>query len=167
MSAQDEIATVQPPLISRNMGVFLFAMILANVGGNMYQPLLPLYLKDLGAGVTQIGLFFTLSQLIPLALQILGGWISDTVGRLRAIAFGSLAGVLAYMTLILSPSWEWLLLGSAFIIGGALGTSFDAYIAENSQVSSRSEFWNNAGVIYDCWGDRAGTGGTAGGCPGI
>jgi len=150
MSARDDKGTAQPPLISRNMYVFLFAMILANIGGNMYQPLLPLYLKNLGAGVTQIGLFFTLSQLIPLALQILGGWISDTVGRLRAIAFGSLAGVLAYMTLILSPSWEWLLLGSAFSsIGGALvAPSFDAFIAENSQASSRARVFGITQALF-------------------
>jgi len=150
MSAPDDIVTVQPPLISRNMYVFLFAMILANMGGNMYQPLLPLYLKDMGASVTQIGLFFTLSQLIPLALQILGGWISDTVGRLRAIAFGSLAGVLAYMTLIISPSWEWLLLGSAFAaIGGALvAPSFDAFIAENSQAVSRARVFGITQALF-------------------
>lgn len=116
----------------------------------MYQPLLPLYLKDLGAGVTQIGLFFTLSQVIPLALQILGGWISDTVGRLRAIAFGSLAGVLAYITLILSPTWHWLLLGSAFSsIGGALvAPSFDAFIAENSQASNRARVFGVTQALF-------------------
>jgi hypothetical protein len=31
----------------------------------MYGPLLPLYLKSLNASVVQIGLFFTLSQIIP------------------------------------------------------------------------------------------------------
>ena len=50
-----------------------------------------LYLKELGASVGQIGLFFTLSQIIPLAMQILGGWVSDTLGRLRSVALGSVA----------------------------------------------------------------------------
>jgi MFS family permease len=48
----------------------------------MFGPILPLYLEQLHAGVAQIGLFFTLSAVIPLALQILGGWVSDSVGRL-------------------------------------------------------------------------------------
>ena len=68
------------------MLLFMVAMVLANTGGNMYGPLLPLYLKSLNASVVQIGLFFTLSQIVPLALQILGGWISDSLGRLRSIA---------------------------------------------------------------------------------
>jgi MFS family permease len=93
--------------------LFMLAMILANMGGNMYQPLEALYLKDLGAGIGQIGLFYTISQIIPLLLQILGGWLSDTIGRLRAIAIGSVVGVFVYVPLILATRWEWVLLASA------------------------------------------------------
>ncbi|MBN2149313.1 MAG: MFS transporter [Anaerolineales bacterium] len=138
------------PLLNSLMLLFLFAMILANIGGQMYGPLLPLYLKDLGAGVAQIGLFFTLSQIIPLALQILGGWISDSVGRLRAIAMGSLAGVLAYVALVLAPTWQWLLLGSAFMaVGGSLvGPSFDAFIAENSTEENRARVFGISQALF-------------------
>lgn len=92
------------PLLNRKLMLFMLAMMLANTGGNMYGPLLPLYLKSLNASVVQVGLFFTLSQVIPLALQILGGWISDSLGRLRSIAMGSVAGVFSYVGLILAPS---------------------------------------------------------------
>ena len=94
------------PLISRKMLLFMVAMVLANTGGSMYGPLLPLYLKSLNASVVQIGLFFTMSQIVPLALQILGGWISDSLGRLRSIAMGSVAGVFSYLGLILAPTWQ-------------------------------------------------------------
>ena len=60
--------------------LFMLAMILANMGGNMYGPLEALYLKELGAGIGQIGLFYTISQIVPLLLQILGGWVSDSLG---------------------------------------------------------------------------------------
>ena len=80
------------PLISRKMLLFMVAMVLANTGGSMYGLLLPLYLISLNASVVQIGLFFTLSQIVPLALQILGGWISDSLGRLRSIAMGQRGG---------------------------------------------------------------------------
>ena len=92
--AGKELSKAKPqPLLNKKLLLFMLAMVLANVGGSMYAPLLPLYLKDLNASVVQVGLFFTLSQVIPLALQILGGWISDSLGRLRSIAMGSLAGV--------------------------------------------------------------------------
>ena len=61
-------------------------MILANVAGQMGYSMLSLYLLDLGADVGQVGLVFTLASLVPTALQILGGWLSDTIGRLRSIA---------------------------------------------------------------------------------
>ena len=82
------------PLLSGLLILFLAAMIFANIGGNMYQSFMPLYVKDLGASIRQIGLFFTLAQIVPLFLQILGGWISDSLGRLRAVAIGSVFGVI-------------------------------------------------------------------------
>ncbi|MEW5868726.1 MAG: MFS transporter [Chloroflexota bacterium] len=140
----------KPPLLSGLLLVFLLAMILANIGGNMYGPLLPLYLKDLGADIVQVGLFFTLAQIIPLVLQILGGWISDSIGRLRAIAFGSIAGVFAYVALILAPSWQWLLLGSAFFAMGTslVGPSFDAFIAEHSSEANRARVFGITHALF-------------------
>jgi hypothetical protein len=45
------------PLLTPLLLLFMLAMILANLGGNMYGPLEALYLKQLGAGIGQIGLF--------------------------------------------------------------------------------------------------------------
>ena len=116
------------PILNSLLIMFLFAMILANMGGNMYSPLLPLYLKDLNANITQIGLFFTLSQIIPLLLQIMGGWVSDSLGRLRAIAIGSVIGIFVFIPLILARTWQWLLLGEGLgaVTRALVGPSFDA-----------------------------------------
>lgn len=138
------------PLISRKLLLFMVAMVLANVGGNMYEPLLPLYLKQLNASVVQIGLFFTLSQIIPLALQILGGWISDSLGRLRSIAMGSVAGVFSYIGLILAPTWQWVLMGEglASITRSLVGPSFSAFIAEESAEESRARVFGITETIF-------------------
>ena len=96
----DEQHEIKRPLLSPIMRLFLLTMILANVAGAMYGGFLPLYLKSLGANVAQIGVFFTISQIIPLALQILGGWISDSLGRLKSIAAGSVSGVVSYIAMI-------------------------------------------------------------------
>ena len=130
----DTVKTKAAPLISKKLLLFMVAMVLANTGGNMYGPLLPLYLKELNASVVQIGLFFTLAQIIPLALQILGGWISDSLGRLRSIAMGSVAGVFSYVGLILAPTWQWILVGEGLgsVTRSLVGPSFSAFIAEQS-----------------------------------
>jgi MFS family permease len=80
----------------------MFAMILANIAGSMFPILLPIYLTDLGASVTQVGLVFTLTSVVIMFLQILGGWISDSIGRLRAIAIGSIGGIIGYLSMLLS-----------------------------------------------------------------
>ena len=138
------------PLLNRMLLLFMLAMVLANIGGNMYGPLLPLYLKDLNANVVQVGLFFTLSSILPLALQILGGWISDSLGRLRSIALGSLAGTLSYVGLILAPTWQWVLLGEGLgsVTRSLVGPSFGAFIAEQSAEENRARVYGITETIF-------------------
>ncbi|GAB4452377.1 MAG: MFS transporter [Anaerolineales bacterium] len=138
------------PLLSGLLILFLAAMIFANIGGNMYGGLMPLYLKDLGSSISQIGLFFTLSQIVPLFLQILGGWISDTLGRLRAIAIGSVFGVIGFVPLVLAESWGWLVLAVAIgsVARALVGPSFDAFIAEHSSEENRGKVFGISQTIF-------------------
>lgn len=138
------------PLLSGLLILFLTAMVFANIGGGMYDSLMPLYLKDLNASIAQIGLFFTLAQIVPLLLQILGGWISDTLGRLRAIAIGSVFGVIGFIPLILADQWQWLLLAIAFgaVARSLVGPSFDAFIAEHSTEENRGRVFGISQAIF-------------------
>jgi MFS family permease len=151
----DSITTPAPksaaaPLLNNTLLLFMLTMVLANISSHMYEPLLPLYLKSLNANVVQVGLFFTLSQVIPLALQILGGWISDSLGRLRSIALGSLAGVVSYIWLIISPTWAWVLLGEGFasMTRALVGPSFGAFIAEQSTDQNRARVFGISETIF-------------------
>jgi MFS family permease len=138
------------PLITPILGAFLFSMILANIGGAMYYPLLPLYLRELDAAVEDIGLFFTLSMIVPLALQIAGGWISDRIGRLRSIAIGSVGGALGWVGVILAPGWLWLLAAQSVgsIARAFVAPSFDAFIAEQSEEHNRGKVFALAQTIF-------------------
>lgn len=140
----------KPPLLTPLLLLFMLAMILANIGGNMYGPLEALYLKELGAGIGQIGLFYTISQIIPLLLQILGGWISDSLGRLRAIAIGSVVGIFVYVPLILANRWEWVLLASALsaVTRSLIGPSFEAYIADASAPENRARLFGITQTLF-------------------
>ena len=130
--------------------MFLLAMILANIGGEMYGMLLPLYLKELNASVVQIGLFFTISQVIPLVVQILGGWVSDSLGRLRSIAWGSVAGNLTYVGFIFAPTWQWVMSGMVFsaITRSLIGPSFSAFIAEQSAEKNRARVFGITDTLF-------------------
>lgn len=138
------------PLLTNLLLVFMVAMVLANISGNMIDPLLPLYLKELDASVVQVGLFFTLSQIIPLGLQILGGWISDSLGRLRSIAIGSTAGLISYVAFILAPTWQWVLLGVGLtsVTRALVAPSFNAFIAEQSSEENRAKVFGITETIF-------------------
>jgi MFS family permease len=138
------------PLMNKMLLMFLLAMILANIGGEMYGMLLPLYLKQLNASVVQIGLFFTISQVIPLVVQILGGWVSDTLGRLRSIAWGSVAGNLTYVGFIFAPTWQWVMSGMFFsaVTRSLIGPSFSAFIAEQSAEKNRARVFGISDSLF-------------------
>lgn len=136
--------TKKAPLLTRTLGILLFSMIMANIGGQMYGPLLPLYVQDLGADINQIGIFFTLSMITPLLFQIMGGWISDAIGRVQAIAIGSLAGLAAYIVFTIAPSWWWLLLAVTGVAMATsfVGPSFNAFVAEESTEATRGKVFS-------------------------
>jgi MFS family permease len=146
----DNIAIKKPALLTPLLLLFMLAMVLANLGGNMYGPLEALYLKDLGASIGQIGIFYTLSQIIPLLLQILGGWVSDSLGRLKAIAIGSVVGVFVYIPLILASRWEWVLAASALgaVTRSLIGPSFDAFIADHSDPENRARLFGVTQTLF-------------------
>jgi MFS family permease len=65
----------------------------------MHKPLLPLYVQQLGADTGQVGLFFTISAVVPLLFQIFGGWLSDSIGRLSSMS------LLTTMILLTPAGW--------------------------------------------------------------
>jgi DHA1 family multidrug resistance protein-like MFS transporter len=137
-------------LITLPLAIFLGSMIFANIASNMQRPMQPLYLQHLGANIDQIGLFFTLSMIIPMVFQILGGWLSDTIGRLRAVAIGSTGGLFGFILFAIAPTWEWLLIAQ---IGLAMaysfvGPSFQAFIAEQSSEENRGKVFGMVSSIY-------------------
>ena len=149
-----EVREKKEPLLSPVLRWFMFAMVLANISGNMAVMLIPLYLDELGASITQIGLIFTILAVVSLVTQIFGGWISDSIGRLKAIAFGSVGGVIGGFFIVLAPSWQWLVLALAInrLPGALVAPSFGAFIAENSKEENRGQVFGMTDMIYQICG---------------
>lgn len=117
----------------------LAALIIANVASEMTYTILPIHLLHLGATTAQVGLVFTGGMVFISLLQFFGGWISDRIGRLRAIAIGSIIATLGYIGFYLSPSWIWILpsICLEFVSIALVGPSFSALIADMSAPESR------------------------------
>jgi MFS family permease len=142
------------PLLTPILKWFMFAVVLANISSNMGLMLVPLYLSELGADITQIGLVFTVISVVSLALQVFGGWISDSIGRLKSIAIGSVGGIFGFFLIVFAPTWQWLILALAIsqVPGALVGPSFGAFIAENSKEENRGRVYGITDTIYQICG---------------
>ena len=142
------------PLISPVLRWFMLAMVLANIGGMMTPILMPIYLTELGADVTDVGLVFTLVSVAVLGLQIFGGWVSDQIGRLRAVAIGSIGGIVGLIAMLIAPTWQWMIVALALyqIPFALVGPSFQAFIAENSAEENRGKVYGITNTIFQITG---------------
>ncbi len=144
----------KPPLFTNVLKWFMAAMILANIASSMYGMLLPIYITQLGASIKQVGIVFTISAGASLFLQVIGGWVSDQIGRLKAIAIGSIGGVIGFFFIALAPSWQWLMV--ALIVSqfprALVGPSFGAFIAENSTEETRGQVYGISETLFQITG---------------
>jgi DHA1 family multidrug resistance protein-like MFS transporter len=120
------------PLISRRILILFIGRTFAEATRAMTAVQIPIFLRELGASVSEIGLFFTLAMILPLVFRMLGGWLSDRIGRLRAMWLGSLAGIVAYIPYALARNWQLALLGPALlaVATALLVPAYRAYIAD-------------------------------------
>lgn len=144
----------KPPLLTPIMRWFMLAMVMANIASAMTPMLMPIYLNELGASIGQVGMVFTITSVVILVLQVMGGWISDSIGRLRAIAIGSLGGIAGFIALLLAPTWQWMMVAMMIyqLPFALVGPSFSAFIAENSTDENRGQVYGITGTIYQITG---------------
>jgi MFS family permease len=137
-------------LLSPMLLWFMGTMILANIAAQMIMPLESLYVQELGASVAQVGMFFTVASIAPLLFQVFGGWLSDSVGRLQAIAVGSVSGALSYLFYLFAPTWIWLLPASVLtsMAVSFVAPSFQAFIAEESTDETRGRVYGVTSTMY-------------------
>lgn len=125
-------------------------MALTNFAVTMPMVLIPVYIRELGASITQLGLFFTISMIFPILVKLLGGWLSDVVGRLQVILIGSVTGVLTFMVYALAPTWEAALLAPALlaITSSLTIPAYAAYIADITPEPSRGRMFGVSQTVF-------------------
>jgi MFS family permease len=84
-------------------------LFLVYLSTGFWSPLLPVYIKTLGAGTRDIGLVFGTYQTTSLLSQYWWGRRSDRLGRRKPLLlFGTGALAVAYLLISLSQQWRWL-----------------------------------------------------------
>jgi MFS family permease len=81
---------------------------------------------------------------------VLGGWVSDTIGRLKSIAIGSLVGLGAFISPVFVPTWQWLYLSEGLnsVTRSLIGPSFGAFVAEETDEEHRGKVYGITDTIY-------------------
>ena len=141
--------TKKQPLLTPVLRWFLVAMAFSSISGILAFSLLPLYMKEMGASVANVGFAFTITSLVPLALQIIGGWVSDTIGRLRTMALATVAGNIGLGLLVWAPTWQWvaIALSIIFIATSLVGPSYGSFIADQSTEENRGKVYGVTSTI--------------------
>ena len=92
------------------------AMLLMNLGENLWRRFLPKYLQSLGAPITAIGLFGTAEDFLDGIYQYPGGWIADRYGRRAALLLFVSLTIVGYGLFTVLPSWPIAFLALAFVM---------------------------------------------------
>lgn len=139
----------RPHVLTQPLLLFLLGIALSEVSYTLTMVQIPIYLVELGADVVNIGTFYSIALVTPMLLQIFGGWLSDSVGRIRIIRVGSLAGILTYVPYLLAATWQGAIPGQ---ILRAIATSFilpsyRAYLADTTSPEIRGRVFGTAESI--------------------
>lgn len=137
------------PLITRRTAFLLLGMAFSEAAIALTMVQIPVYLRELGASVEQVGFFFSVALVFPLLLRTFGGWLADAIGRVRSMSFGGVAGVLGFAAYALAPTWQAALLGSTLL---ALATAltipaYYAYLADQTEEGTRGRVFGLAETV--------------------
>ena len=109
------------------MGVLAASICALSLGEELWQAYLPAYLTALGASGLAVGLFGSAKDLLDSAYQYPGGWLSDRLGRKRALLLFTAVATAGYAIYAVAPSWPVMLVGLAAVMAwkaGAFPTTF-------------------------------------------
>ena len=145
--------------LHRNIQIRVISTFLARVVGGMIFPFMTIYFADrLGAKIT--GLLLLVNVILGIFMNFYGGYITDTIGRKRAMVIGQVLTAVSFgfMTLANSPWMDsvWLTF-LMFLINnianGLMGPAGDAMLIDVSTPETRSfiysiNYWSiNAGFV--------------------
>jgi len=122
--------------------------LLTNLGAQVFQPFIPLYLHNLNATVPQIGLIYV-GLAIAGNVSIFGGILADKVGRKSTIVlggsvgFGLFLGLLGVKSLLVAA----LILFSGYFFVAMVQPAVTSSIAESVTLKDRSEAFGSFFVL--------------------
>jgi predicted MFS family arabinose efflux permease len=113
--AQNRTAKIPPTIVrdnaqpmpsgSRNVAVLAASICALSLGEELWQAYLPAFLTTLGASGVAVGMFGSAKDLLDSVYQYPGGWLSDRLGRRRALLLFIGIATLGYAIYAVAASW--------------------------------------------------------------
>lgn len=94
----------------------LTMVVLVEMGEKMSEQFLPIYLLALGGGAISVGLLSGMDNLLSALYSFPGGLLSDRIGYKRALLVFNLLAIAGYAIVLISPTWQAVLLGAILFL---------------------------------------------------
>lgn len=125
--------------INRDVKILVFSVFLWEIGLTLYDSLLPIHLRRLGASPEQVGLVFSFAYLIVAISSLPGGWLADRFERRRVMLFFWIIGTPSVLVLAAAQNWSQTLPGIAlYFLSFMTFPAINAYITDASEKSQLS-----------------------------
>ncbi len=102
--------------LEHNIIVMLGALLVLGMGEELWVRFVPKYLEVLGASAVAIGAYGSYKKVVDAVYQYPGGWLSDRMGRKRALVLFNVIAAGGYLLYLLTDSWQVVLFGSLLVL---------------------------------------------------
>jgi MFS family permease len=130
----------------------MMGMFIDQIGGNLIYPFFALYVTaKFGVGLTQVGILLGAMTAGGIAGGLIGGWLTDKIGRKIIILFGLLVSGLFSITIIFIQRFE-LLIGVGLLVGllGSMsGPAYNAMMADIIPEEKRVSAFGVSRVVFN------------------
>ncbi|MBI4548412.1 MAG: MFS transporter [Ignavibacteriae bacterium] len=99
-----------------NIIVMLVVIFIVGMGEELWIRFIPKYLELFGASAWVIATYGTLKDFLDATYQYPGGWISDRLGRRKALILFSILATLGYTMYLFTTNWMPILIGLIFVM---------------------------------------------------
>jgi len=83
--------------------------LLSSLSFNLIGPIWPIYIKSLGASMSELGYIFAISNGVAAVLQIISGLLSDRYGRKNLNTVGTFLGIFPPLFYMFARDWTYLI----------------------------------------------------------
>jgi MFS family permease len=101
--------------IKGNYAIIVISWILIDFAGELPGTYYSLYVLNLGATVTILGMIGFTSFLVLASVQFPGGYLADKYGRKWLVSTMTFGVALCYIFYVIAPSWHFILLGTVLM----------------------------------------------------